>query len=166
MSSFKECAERLAKCDNIKAANSIAEEFCYINSYVNRRKLIDNIMQCYTQDNLKRLIPYKMRALFILSKYFPTLIEDIKVLTIEKFKKFRQEEKYVFDSHKNVLCLCELTKFGAIEPMIILNCMKTYIDLLSPVNLDMVIEIIESCGKYLLLKKDSKMRFQMLMSFM
>lgn len=40
-----------------------------------------------------------------------------------------------------------------------MNCMKTYIDTLNGVKLDYLIDIAQSCGVYLMLRKENKMRF-------
>ena len=43
--------------------------------------------------------------------------------------------------------------------MHILNALKMLNDTLNPGNFELIIKIIENCGKFLLLNKESKIRF-------
>lgn len=51
---------------------------------------------------------------------------------------------------QNIRYLSELTKFGVVPQHVIFHCLKVAIDDFTRVNIDIICNILENCGRYLL----------------
>lgn len=72
----------------------------------------------------------------MLEAEFNRLYEDSDVVKIES--KIR-----------NIRFLGELTKFGVCPAQIVLECLKKCLDDFHPHNIELIIHLLDTCGKYL-----------------
>ncbi|KRW99215.1 Armadillo-type fold [Pseudocohnilembus persalinus] len=167
LTKYSQCLKRLQQVDNTKKADDLAIEFCYINTVQNRRKLIYDVINKYDwNQDIMKFIPYRVRLVVTISQYFPNMIVDAQNMLQKTYLQYRDETSYKNENYKNLMIMSEFVKFGKIQPGILLNWVKIYIDQLNDVKLDYVISVFQNCGIYLTQLKDSKSRFQMILSFL
>lgn len=103
------------------------------------------------------MMPYLCRLVVTLSKHFP----DIGQMVIERVQRdfgsmrenhnMREDKTWYEKRERNMKYICELTKFRLLAPDYILNVFKTLIDDFSAQSLDLIIVLIEKCGRFLMI---------------
>ncbi|TPX42303.1 hypothetical protein SeMB42_g00930 [Synchytrium endobioticum] len=140
---------RLADAMNRNTIDSLAVEFCYMNTKTTRRKLA-NQLYSVTRQRL-HLLPYYSRLIATLHPYMP----DIGQFVIEKLEKnfhFGQKKKdygFLEEKTKNIRYMAELVKFKIAPPYMAFHYIKILLDTFIGENIEMCCIFLESCGRFL-----------------
>ena len=97
------------------------------------------------------LIPFYARFTAIVSQYFRDLGQDLVQQLESEFNRLYEDSDVVKIESKirNIRFLGELTKFGVCPAQIVLECLKKCLDDFHPHNIEILIHLLETCGKYL-----------------
>lgn len=97
------------------------------------------------------LIPFYARFTSVVSQYFRDLGSELVSLLDNEFNRLYEDSDVVKIESKirNIRFLGELTKFGVCPTQIILECLKKCLDDFHPHNIEIIIHLLDTCGKYL-----------------
>ncbi|KAI8967877.1 armadillo-type protein [Mycotypha africana] len=141
---------RLSECANRDLVDSIAVDFCYLNNKVNRRRLVKALLS--VQRHRVDLLPYYSRLIAILNRYFPDIGEMTVEALVYEFRGLqrRKTQDLLETRIKNIRFLSELTKFGVAPIHTIFYTFKVALDDFTNQNIDVVCNLLETCGRFLL----------------
>lgn len=149
---------RLPTCGNRDLIDSVAVDFCYMNNKNARKRLVKTLLN--VQRQRLDLLPYYSRLIATLNVYFSDIGEmAIAALTYE-FKGLQRRKTHdLLESRvKNIRFLSELTKFKVTPPHTIFHAFKVALDDFTNHNIDIVCNLLETCGRYLLKSPDTSAR--------
>ena len=97
------------------------------------------------------LVPFYARFTAVVSQYFRDLGQELVQLLESEFNKLYEDNDVVKIESKlrNIRFLGELTKFGVCPSQILLECLKKCLDDFHPHNVEIIIHLLDTCGKYL-----------------
>jgi len=104
-----------------------------------------------------QLLPFYARFTAILSQYYPEIgVELLKMLLTEFWEMQEQNDIVKIETKiRNIRFIGELTKFGVCEPQVALECLKKCMDDFIGHNLELISNLLEACGPFLMRSKDS-----------
>ncbi|XP_022098777.1 regulator of nonsense transcripts 2-like [Acanthaster planci] len=159
--------QRLPQCVNRDFIDKAAIEFCMdLNTKINRRKLIKTLF------NVPRtrldLLPFYSRLVATLYPCMP----DIGTELVEKLKAdfrwhVRKKDQMMIETKiKTVRFIGELTKFKICSKSDTLQCVKFLLQDFRHHNIDMVCNLLDSCGRFLYRSSDSHLLTKALLELM
>lgn len=142
---------RLPEFTNKDQVDDTAIEFCFLNSKASRNRMVKAVSEI--PKGRSDLLPLYARLVATLGRYMPDvtqglvnyLDEEFRSLQRRKFKDFLGQVRTM-----NVRYLAELTKFGAVPEHVIFHCLKVSLDDFSRTNIEIMCNLLENCGRYLL----------------
>ncbi|KAG2228461.1 hypothetical protein INT48_003160, partial [Thamnidium elegans] len=149
---------RLPTCGNRDLIDSIAVDFCYMNNKVARKKLVKTLLN--VQRQRVDLLPYYSRLIATLNVYFPDIGEMALAALTYEFKGLqrRKTQDLLETRIKNIRFLAELTKFKVTPAHTIFHSFKVALDDFTNQNIDIVCNLLETCGRFLLKSPDTSAR--------
>lgn len=149
---------RLPTCGNRDLIDSVAVDFCYMNNKNARKKLVKTLLS--VQRQRVDLLPYYSRLIATLNTYFPDIGEMVLAALTYEFKGLqRRKTQDLLESRiKNIRFLSELTKFRVTPPHTIFHSLKVAVDDFSNHNIDIVCNLLETCGRFLLKSPETSAR--------
>ncbi|KAF7727252.1 hypothetical protein EC973_007865 [Apophysomyces ossiformis] len=149
---------RLPNLGNRDMIDSAAVEFCYVNSKAARKRLVKTLLNVPRQR--LDLLPYYARLITILNNYFPDIGESVLAALEHEFKGlYRKKTQDLLESRvKNIRFLSELTKFRVTPPHTIFHIFKVALDDFTNQNIDVVCNLLETCGRFLLKSPETGVR--------
>jgi len=149
---------RLPTLNNRDMIDSVAVEFCYLNSKSARKKLIKSLIS--VPRSRVDLLPYYARLIATLNPYFSDIGDTILAALEHEFKGlFRKKSHDLLESRvKNIRYLSELTKFRITPAHTIFHIFKLALDDFTNQNIDVVCNLLESCGRFLLKSPETGIR--------
>lgn len=150
---------RLPDLTQKDAIDQAAIDFCFLNSKASRNRLIKALQDVPKGRN--DLLPAWARLIATLGRYMPDIPKAmIEYLDAEFRSLQRRKEKEFLGQVRlsNVRYLAELTKFGIVPEHVIFHCLKVSLDDFSRMNIEIICNLLENCGRYLLRNPETSPR--------
>ncbi|RMZ79914.1 hypothetical protein DV738_g3068, partial [Chaetothyriales sp. CBS 135597] len=142
---------RLPELQNKEMVDQIALDFCFLNSKASRNRLIKSIQDI--PKGRSDLLPLYARLAATLGQYMPDVLQGLVSHLDEEFRSLQRRKSKDFLGQvrmSNMRYLAELTKFGIVPEHVIFHCFKVSLDDFSRMNIEIIANLLENCGRYLL----------------
>lgn len=150
---------KLPELNTKDAVDSTAIEFCFLNSKASRNRLIKAVQEI--PKGRSDLLPLYSRLIATLGKYMPDVSQGLVAYLDDEFRSLQRRKSKDFLGQvrtQNVRYLAELTKFGVVPEHVIFHCLKVSLDDFSRMNIEIICNLLENCGRYLLRNPDTSPR--------
>ncbi|KAL6719830.1 mRNA decay protein [Lecanora helva] len=150
---------RLPELQNKEQIDQAAMDFCFLNSKASRNRLIKAVQD--VPKGRSDLLPSYSRLVATLGKYLPDISHALVSYLDEEFRSLQRRKQKDFLGQVrtgNIRYLAELTKFGVVPEHIIFHCLKVSLDDFSRMNIEIIGNLLENCGRYLLRNPDTSPR--------
>ncbi|KAJ5183139.1 hypothetical protein N7492_000755 [Penicillium capsulatum] len=139
--------------------DQFALDFCFVNSKASRNRLVKAVSDI--PKGRVDLLPLYSRLVATLGQYLPDIPQGLTTYLDEEFRSLQRRKSKEFLGQvrmSNVRYLAELTKFGVVPEHIIFHCFKVSLDDFSRMNIDIIGNLLENCGRYLLRNPETSPR--------
>lgn len=136
-----------------------AIDFCFLNSKASRNRLIKAVQDI--PKGRSDLLPIYSRLIATLGKYMPDVSQGLVTYLDDEFRSLQRRKSKDFLGQvrtQNVRYLAELTKFGVVPEHVIFHCLKVSLDEFSRMNIEIICNLLENSGRYLLRNPDTSPR--------
>jgi regulator of nonsense transcripts 2 len=136
-----------------------AIDFCFLNSKASRNRLIKAVQEI--PKGRSDLLPSYSRLVATLGKYMPDITKGLVDHLDQEFRSLqrRKEKEFLGQARLgNIRYLAELTKFGVVPEHVIFHCLKVSLDDFSRMNIEIICNLLENCGRYLLRNPETSPR--------
>ncbi|RFU35631.1 hypothetical protein B7463_g649, partial [Scytalidium lignicola] len=136
-----------------------AIDFCFLNSKASRNRLIKAVQE--VPKGRSDLLPSYSRLVATLGRYMPDITKGLVDHLDQEFRSLqrRKEKEFLGQARLgNIRYLAELTKFGAVPEHVIFHCLKVALDDFSRMNIEIICNLLENCGRYLLRNPETSPR--------
>lgn len=150
---------RLPELQNKEQIDQAAMDFCFLNSKASRNRLIKAVQEI--PKGRSDLLPSYSRLVATLGKYMPDISHGLVAHLDEEFRSLQRRKQKDFLGQVrtgNIRYLAELTKFGVVPEHVIFHCLKVSLDDFSRMNIEIIGNLLENCGRYLLRNPDTAPR--------
>lgn len=150
---------KLPDLQNKDQVDQFALDFCFVNSKASRNRLVKAISDI--PKGRIDLLPLYSRLVATLGQYLPDIPQGLTTYLDEEFRSLQRRKSKEFLGQvrmSNVRYLAELTKFGVVPEHIIFHCFKVSLDDFSRMNIEIIGNLLENCGRYLLRNPDTAPR--------
>lgn len=150
---------RLPELQNKEQIDQAAMDFCFLNSKASRNRLIKAVQEI--PKGRSDLLPSYSRLVATIGKYMPDVSHGLVTHLDEEFRSLQRRKQKDFLGQVrtgNVRYLAELTKFGVVPEHVIFHCLKVSLDDFSRMNIEIIGNLLENCGRYLLRNPDTAPR--------
>ncbi|KAJ9657550.1 mRNA decay protein [Coniosporium apollinis] len=150
---------RLPELTTKDGVDEIAFEFCFLNSKASRNRLIKAVEE--VPKGRSDLLPLYARLVATLGKYLTDISQSLVTYLDEEFRSLQRRKQKDFLGQVrtlNVRYLAELTKFGVVPEHVIFHCLKVSLDDFSRMNIEIISNLLENCGRYLLRNPETSPR--------
>ncbi|KAF7900242.1 uncharacterized protein EAF01_007544 [Botrytis porri] len=150
---------RLPDLTNKDLIDEAAIDFCFLNSKASRNRLIKAVQE--VPKGRSDLLPSYSRLVATLGKYMPDITKGLVDHLDQEFRSLqrRKEKEFLGQARLgNIRYLAELTKFGVVPEHVIFHCLKVSLDDFSRMNIEIICNLLENCGRYLLRNPDMSPR--------
>ncbi len=150
---------RLPELQNKEQIDQAAMDFCFLNSKASRNRLTKAIQEI--PKGRSDLLPSYSRLVATLGKYMPDISHGLVTHLDEEFRSLQRRKQKDFLGQVrtgNIRYLAELTKFGVVPEHVIFHCLKVSLDDFSRMNIEIIGNLLENCGRYLLRNPDTAPR--------
>lgn len=150
---------RLPELNTKDAVDGTAIDFCFLNSKASRNRLIKAVQDI--PKGRSDLLPLYSRLIATLSKYMPDVSQGLVSYLDDEFRSLQRRKSKDFLGQvrtQNVRYLAELTKFGVVPEHVIFHCLKVSLDDFSRMNIEIICNLLENCGRYLLRNPETSPR--------
>ncbi|KAF5621260.1 regulator of nonsense transcripts 2 [Fusarium sp. NRRL 52700] len=155
---------RLPELTNKDIADQIAIDFCFLNSKASRNRLVKALTE--VPKGRSDLLPSWSRLVATLGRYMPDVPKGLVDYLDAEFRSLQRRKEKDFLGQvrlSNIRYLAELTKFGIVPEHVVFHCLKVSLDDFSRMNIEILCNLIENCGRYLLRNPETAPR---MMSFL
>lgn len=152
---------RLSQATNKDTIDEIAIDFCFVNSKASRNRLIKTVQE--VPKGRSDLLPLYSRLVTTLGKCMPDIAHSLVSHLDEEFRSLqrrKQKDSLTGVRTSNIRYLAELTKFGLVPEHVIFHCFKVSLEDFSRMNIEIICNLLENCGKYLLRNPDTHPRMK------
>ncbi|KAF3482789.1 nonsense-mediated mRNA decay protein 2 [Arthroderma uncinatum] len=142
---------KLPELANKDAVDQLALDFCFLNSKASRNRLVKAIQE--VPKGRSDLLPLYARLVATLGQYLPDVPQGLITYLDEEFRSLQRRKQKEFLGQvrtSNIRYLAELTKFGVVPEHVIFHCFKVSLDEFSRMNIEIMGNLLENCGRYLL----------------
>lgn len=150
---------RLPELQNKEMVDQTAIDFCFLNSKASRNRLGKALQD--VPKGRSDLLPFYSRLIATLGKYMPDMIQGVVSYLDDEFRSLQRRKQKDFLGQVrtgNIRYLAELTKFGVVPEHVIFHCLKVSLDDFSRMNIEIISNLLENCGRYLLRNPDTSPR--------
>lgn len=150
---------RLPELTNKDLIDQTAIDFCFLNSKASRNRLIKALTE--VPKGRSDLLPSWSRLVATLGRYMHDVPKGLVEYLDAEFRSLQRRKEKDFLGQvrlSNIRYLAELTKFGVVPEHVIFHCLKVSLDDFSRMNIEILCNLIENCGRYLLKKSDTAPR--------
>lgn len=150
---------RLPELATKDAVDQTAMDFCFLNSKASRNRLIKAVQEI--PKGRSDLLPLYSRLIATLGKYMSDVPQGLVSYLDEEFRSLQRRKSKDFLGQvrtQNVRYLAELTKFGVVPEHVIFHCLKVSLDDFSRMNIEIICNLLENCGRYLLRNPETSPR--------
>jgi regulator of nonsense transcripts 2 len=141
------------------AVDQTAIDFCYLNSKASRNRLIKALTD--VPKGRGDLLPYWSRLVATLGQYMSDIPKGLVEYLDAEFRSLqRRKDKEFLGQVRlgNIRYLAELTKFGIVPEHVVFHCLKVSLDDFSRMNIEIICNLLENCGRYLLRNPETSPR--------
>ena len=152
---------RLPELQSKEAVDQATIDFCFVNSKASRNRLIKAIQE--VPKGRSDLLPLYSRLVATLGRYLPDISSSVVTYLDEEFRSLQRRKQKDFLGQvrtSNIRYLAELTKFGVVPEHVIFHCFKVSIDDFSRMNIEIIGNLLENCGRYLLRNSETAPRMK------
>lgn len=152
---------RLPELTSKELVDDAAVEFCFLNSKASRNRLIKALQE--VPKGRTDLLPFYSRLAATLGRYMADVVLAVVSQLDSEFRSLQRRKEKDFLSRvrsSNVRYLAEMTKFGVVPEHVVFHALKICLDELSRTNVEMMCNLLENCGRYLLRTPDTSPRMQ------
>ncbi|KAI0843228.1 ARM repeat-containing protein [Hypoxylon sp. FL0890] len=150
---------RLPELTNKDAVDQAAIDFCFLNSKASRNRLIKALTE--VPKGRTDLLPFWSRLVATLGRYMLDIPKGVVEYLDAEFRSLQRRKEKDFLGQvrlSNIRYLAELTKFGIVPEHVVFHCLKVSLDDFSRMNIEIICNLLENCGKYLLRNADTSPR--------
>jgi regulator of nonsense transcripts 2 len=150
---------RLPDLQTKEMVDQLALEFCFLNSKASRNRLIKAVQE--VPKGRTDLLPLYSRLVATLGQYMPDITQGLISYLDDEFRSLQRRKSKDFLGQVRMLnmrYLAELTKFAVVPEHVIFHCFKVSIDDLSRMNIEIIANLMENCGRYLLRNPETSAR--------
>ncbi|CBX99332.1 similar to nonsense-mediated mRNA decay factor (Upf2) [Plenodomus lingam JN3] len=150
---------RLPELSTKEAVDQTAMDFCFLNSKASRNRLIKAVQEI--PKGRSDLLPLYSRLIATLAKYMPDVSQGLVAHLDDEFRSLQRRKSKDFLGQvrtQNVRYLAELTKFGVVPEHVIFHCLKVSLDDFSRMNIEIICNLLENCGRHLLRNPETSPR--------
>lgn len=136
-----------------------AIDFCFLNSKASRNRLIKAVQE--VPKGRSDLLPLYSRLVATLGKSLPDISNGLVSFLDDEFRSLQRRKQKDFLGQVrtgNIRYLAELTKFGVVPEHVIFHCLKVSLDDFSRMNIEIICNLLENCGRYLFRNPDTAPR--------
>lgn len=152
---------RLVELSNKDQVDQFAVDFCFLNSKASRNRLIKAIEEI--PKGRVDLLPLYGRLIATLGRYLNAVQQAIVSYLDDEFRSLQRRKSKEFLGQVrmvNIRYIAELTKFGVVPEHVIFHCLKVCLDDFSRMNIEIIANLLEHCGRYLLRNPETSPRMQ------
>lgn len=152
---------RLPQVTSKEAIDEIAYDFCFVNSKASRNRLIKAVQEI--PRGRSDLLPLYSRLVTTLGKYMTDVSQALVSYLDDEFRSLqrrKQKDSLAGVRMSNIRYLAELTKFGLVPEHVIFHCLKVSLDDFSRMNIEVICNLLENCGRYLLRNPETAPRMK------
>ena len=142
---------RLPDLQSKEQVDSIAHDFCFLNSKASRNRLIKSLQD--VPKGRTDLLPLYARLVATLGQYMPDVLSGMISHLDDEFRSLQRRKTKDFVGQTRLFSmryLAEMTKFGIVPEHVIFHCFKVSLDEFSRMNIEIIASFLENCGRYLL----------------
>ncbi|KAI1143072.1 ARM repeat-containing protein [Hypoxylon sp. FL0543] len=150
---------RLPELTSKDAVDQAAIDFCFLNSKASRNRLIKALTE--VPKGRTDLLPFWSRLVATLGRYMLDIPKGVVEYLDAEFRSLQRRKEKDFLGQvrlSNIRYLAELTKFGIVPEHVVFHCLKVSLDDFSRMNIEIICNLLENCGKYLLRNADTSPR--------
>lgn len=155
---------RLPDIQTKDQVDQIALDFCFLNSKASRNRLVKAIQE--VPKGRTDLLPVYARLAATLGQYMPDVLQGLVSHLDDEFRSLQRRKSKDFLGQVrmiNIRYLAELTKFGIVPEHVIFHCFKVSLDDFSRMNIEIIANLLENCGRYLLRNPETASRMTSLL---
>ncbi|KYK59701.1 nonsense-mediated mRNA decay factor [Drechmeria coniospora] len=155
---------RLPELTSKDAIDQTAVDFCFLNSKASRNRLVKALTE--VPRGRSDLLPSWSRLVATLGRYLPDIPKGLVEYLDAEFRSLQRRKEKDFLGQvrlSNIRYLAELTKFGVVPEHVVFHCLKVSLDDFSRMNIEILCNLMENCGRYLLKNSETSPR---MMSFL
>ena len=152
---------RLPELQTKDAVDQVAVEFCFLNSKASRNRLLKSLQD--VPKGRSDLLPFYSRLVTTLGKQLPDVSNTLVSYLDDEFRSLQRRKAKDFLGQArtgNIRYLAELTKFGLVPEHVIFHCLKVSLDDFSKMNIEIIANLLENCGRYLFRNPDTAPRMK------
>lgn len=152
----------IARLPELMTRDSIdqtAVDFCFLNSKASRNRLIKALTD--VPKGRSDLLPNWARFVATLGRYMPDVPKGLVEYLDAEFRSLQRRKEKDFLGQvrlSNIRYLAELTKFGIVPEHVVFHCLKVSLDDFSRMNIEILCNLVENCGRYLLRNPETSPR--------
>ncbi|KAK0629756.1 armadillo-type protein [Bombardia bombarda] len=142
---------RLPELTNKEVIDQTAIDFCFLNSKASRNRLVKALTD--VPKGRGDLLPSWSRLVATLGQYMPDIPKGLVEYLDAEFRSLQKRKEKEFLGQvrlSNIRYLAELTKFGIVPEHVVFHCLKVSLDDFSRMNIEIICNLLENCGRYLL----------------
>lgn len=150
---------RLHELSTKDQVDQLAIDFCFLNSKASRNRLVKAIEDI--PKGRTDLLPLYARLIAILGRHLQDVPEAIIKYLDDEFRSLQRRKSKDFLGQVrmiNMRYIAELTKFGVVPEHVIFHCLKVCLDDFSRMNIEIIANLLENCGRYLLRNPETSPR--------
>ena len=150
---------RLPDLTNKDAIDQTAIDFCFLNSKASRNRLVKALTE--VPKGRSDLLPCWSRLVATLGRYMPDIPKGLVEYLDAEFRSLQRRKDKDFLGQvrlSNIRYLAELTKFGIVPEHVVFHCLKVSLDDFSRMNIEIICNLLENCGRYLLRNPETSPR--------
>ncbi|KAG9885013.1 ARM repeat-containing protein, partial [Aureobasidium melanogenum] len=150
---------QLVDLTNKDQVDQFAIDFCFLNSKASRNRLVRAIQDI--PKGRTDLLPLYSRLVATLGKHLVDVPQALIAYLDEEFRSLQRRKSKDFLGQVrmvNIRYIAELTKFGVVPEHVIFHCLKVSLDDFSRMNIEIISNLLENCGRYLLRNPDTSPR--------
>ena len=150
---------RLVEFTTKDQVDQFAIDFCFLNSKASRNRLIKSIEEI--PKGRTDLLPLYARLIATLGRYLTDVQQSMISYLDDEFRSLQRRKSKDFLGQVrmvNIRYIAELTKFGVVPEHVIFHCLKVSLDDFSRMNIEIIANLLENCGRYLLRNPDTSPR--------
>ncbi|KAI9710646.1 MAG: hypothetical protein M1828_002133 [Chrysothrix sp. TS-e1954] len=152
---------KLPELASKEGVDELAIDFCFVNSKASRNRLVKTVQD--VPRGRSDLLPLYSRLVTTLGKYMPDILQNLISHLDEEFRSLqrrKQKDSLSGVRTSNIRYLAELTKFGVVPEHVIFHCLKVSLDDFSKMNIEVLCNLLENCGRYLLRNPETSPRMR------
>ncbi|CAK7268412.1 mRNA decay protein [Sporothrix epigloea] len=150
---------RLPDLTNKDITDQTAIDFCFLNSKASRNRLIKALTE--VPKGRSDLLAGWSRLVATLGQYMPDVPKGLVDYLDAEFRSLQRRKDKDFLGPvrlSNIRYLAELTKFGIVPEHVVFHCLKVSLDDFSRMNIEIISNLLENCGRYLLRNPETSPR--------